>query len=172
MKEQENLEKLKKQIDQYISNKGLTTQLETKLNSSELLITISDNALFDSGSATVKTESNSLAVAISNLLQQYPDYEIIVAGHTDNEPMSTPEFPSNWYLSSSRALHFMDILLTNKHLHPQRFSAIGYGEYRPIASNDSVEGRAKNRRVEISIIRKYTDSTNSVNVPSPAATKH
>ena len=159
LKEQENLEKLKKQIDQYISKNGLKAQLETKLNQSQLLITISDNALFAPGSAAVKPESKKLAVAISNILQQYPDYEIIVSGHTDNQPMSSVEFRSNWDLSSSRAIRFMDILLANKQLDPRRFSAVGYGEYRPVATNDSTEGRSKNRRVEVSIIRKYIDSS-------------
>jgi chemotaxis protein MotB len=165
-KEQEDLEKLKKQIDQYIKNNGLTTQLETKLNQSQLMITISDNALFASGSAVVKPEAKSLALSIANLLVQYPGYEIVVSGHTDNEPISTSEFKSNWDLSSARAIRFMDILLSNKKLDPKLFSAIGYGEYRPVASNATTEGRAKNRRVEVSIIRKYSDPNSVREVPA------
>ncbi|AJY74977.1 flagellar motor protein MotB [Paenibacillus beijingensis] len=163
-KEQENLEKLKKQLDQYIKKNGLTSQLQTKLNQSQLLITISDNALFSSGSAVVKPNSRSLAVSIANMLQQYPGYEIIVSGHTDNEPISTPEFKSNWDLSSTRAIRFMDIMLANKKLDPKLFSAVGYGEYRPVASNESAIGRSQNRRVEVSIIRKYTDPSRKQNV--------
>jgi chemotaxis protein MotB len=130
------------------------------------MITISDNALFASGSAVVKPESKSLALSIANLLVQYPGYEIVVSGHTDNEPISTTEFKSNWDLSSARAIRFMDILLSNKKLDPKLFSAIGYGEYRPVASNATTEGRAKNRRVEVSIIRKYTDPDSVREVPA------
>ncbi len=165
-REQEDLEKLKKQIDQYIKANGLTTQLETKLNQSQLTITISDNALFPSGSAEVKPESKSLAQSIASMLVNYPGYEIVVSGHTDNEPIATAEFKSNWDLSSARAIRFMDILLANKKLDPRRFSAIGYGEYRPVASNDTPEGRSKNRRVEVSIIRNYIDPLAAKQVPA------
>ncbi|WP_371859532.1 flagellar motor protein MotB [Paenibacillus barengoltzii] len=162
--EQQNLESLKKQLDTYIKENGLTDDLETKLNQSQLMITISDKALFASGEAVVKPEARQLAKAISNMLQQFPDYEVIVSGHTDNVPISTYEFPSNWDLSSVRALNFMKILLLNTNLDPKKFSAIGYGEYHPVASNDTAVGRAQNRRVEVSIIRKYTDSTEQLGV--------
>jgi len=160
-KEQEDLEKLKKQLDQYIEGNGLSSELETKLNQAQLMITISDNALFSSGSATVKPESRKLAVSIGNMLQQYPDYNIIVAGHTDNQPISNAEFESNWELSSKRALQFMNIVLSNPGLDRQRFSAIAYGEYQPVDTNDTVQGRAKNRRVEVSIMRNYVDLENT-----------
>ncbi|MDR0269284.1 flagellar motor protein MotB [Paenibacillus sp.] len=155
--EQEDMEKLKKQLDQYIKNNGLTNLLDTKLNQSELTVTISDNALFASGSAVVKPESRQLALAISNMLQQFPSYNVIVSGHTDNMPISNSEYASNWDLSSDRALHFMKILLMNTNLNPAKFTSTAFGEYHPVASNDSEVGRAKNRRVEVSIIRKYTD---------------
>ena len=155
--EQQSLEKLKRQLDQYIRQNGLSSQLETQLNQSQLMITIRDNALFASGSADIKPESRKLAVAIGQMLQNYKDYEVIVSGHTDNQPINTPEFASNWELSSKRAINFMKILLQNKAFDPRRFSAIGYGEYRPVDSNDTEAGRARNRRVEVSILRKYTD---------------
>ncbi|MNN35352.1 Outer membrane porin F precursor [compost metagenome] len=162
--EQQNLEALKKQLDTYIKENGLTDDLETKLNQSQLMITISDKALFASGEAVVKPEARQLAKAISTMLQKFPDYEIIVSGHTDNVPISTYEFPSNWDLSSVRALNFMKILLINTNLDPKKFSAIGYGEYHPVAGNDTAVGRAQNRRVEVSIIRKYADSSEQLGV--------
>ncbi|GGG25467.1 flagellar motor protein MotB [Paenibacillus abyssi] len=166
--EQEDLEKLKKQLDEYIQKNGFTSQLDTRLNHSQLMITISDTTLFASGSATVKPESRRLAVAIADMLQQYPDYKIIVAGHTDNEPISTAEFESNWELSSKRAIHFMNILLLNPELDRTRFSAVAYGEYQPVASNATNAGRAENRRVEVQIIRKYIDmeKVEELSVPS------
>jgi chemotaxis protein MotB len=161
--EQHNLEVLKQQLDKYIQKNGLVSQLETQLNQSQLLITIRDNALFPSGSASIKPNSQKLASAIGQMLKQYPDYEILVTGHTDDQPISTAEFPSNWELSSKRAINFMKILLANSAFDPKRFSAIGYGEFRPVESNLTDVGRAKNRRVEVSILRKYLEPTESTN---------
>jgi chemotaxis protein MotB len=164
--EQEDLEKLKKQLDEYIDKNGLTTDLETKLNMSQLMITISDNALFAPAQATVKPESRELAIAIGKMLQGYPDYEVIISGHTDTTPISTVFFKSNWDLSSMRAIRFMDILLENKQLKPQQFRAVGYGEYQPIADNKTTEGKAKNRRVEVSISHTVADPTNQQVIPA------
>ncbi|QJD85936.1 flagellar motor protein MotB [Cohnella herbarum] len=161
--EQQNLEQLQKDFNKYIQKNGLSSQLETQLNQSQLLITIRDNALFPSGSANVKAESQKLASAIGQMLQQYPDYEILVTGHTDNQPINTNEFPSNWELSSKRAINFMKILLENSAFDPKRFSAIGYGEFRPLESNDTDKGRATNRRVEVSILRNYLEPADSSN---------
>ncbi|QHW32103.1 flagellar motor protein MotB [Paenibacillus rhizovicinus] len=172
-KEQEDLEQLKKQVDKYIQANGLTTQLDTKLNQSQLTITISDSSLFAPGSAKVKPDSRKLAIEISNMLTKYNDYEVIVSGHTDNVPINNDEFESNWELSSMRAIRFMNIVLENKKLNPKNFSNIGYGEYRPIAGNDTPAGRSKNRRVEVSIIRKFTDASKVIEVsttPSAAST--
>ncbi|WP_019121542.1 flagellar motor protein MotB [Brevibacillus massiliensis] len=150
--ETEDLEKAKGQLDAYILEHALQDKLHTKVTETGLLITIMDNALFDSGSAQVRPEARELANEISKLLVPQPR-QITVSGHTDNVPIHTAEFPSNWDLSSKRALNFMKILLQNPQLDPQKFSATGYGEYHPIAPNDTAEGRAKNRRVEVAILR-------------------
>ncbi|MEX2414729.1 MAG: flagellar motor protein MotB [Paenibacillaceae bacterium] len=156
--ETEQLENLKEKIDQYIVKNGLTAQLTTELNNFQLVLRISDNALFASGAATVKTEAQKLAVAISNLLVTYPQYEVIVSGHTDDRPINTAEFKDNWMLSWKRSYNFMDILLSNNKLDESRFSPVGYGEHRPIATNTTEAGRAANRRVEVSIIRTIIES--------------
>lgn len=152
-KELQELEQLKEAMDQYIQDNGLSAQLETKLTNDLLMISIRDNALYASGSAIVQPEAQKLAAAISALLVQYPDYEIEVAGHTDNVPIRNAEFDSNWDLSSKRALNFMKILLNHPQMNPARFRSIGYGEYQPIDTNDTVEGRSNNRRVEVNILR-------------------
>lgn len=161
--EQQNLEQLQKELNKYIQKNGLSSQLETQLNHSQLLITIRDNALFPSGSASIKPDSKTLAEAIGQMLQQYPDYEILVTGHTDNQPINTTEFPSNYELSFKRALNFMKILLDSTSFDPKHFSAVGYGEFRPLESNTTDAGRAKNRRVEVSILRNYLEPTDSSN---------
>ncbi|HZG58593.1 flagellar motor protein MotB [Paenibacillus sp.] len=152
-RETEQLMELKRKIDRFIEENGLTTQLETKLDNQQLKITISDNTLFASGSAQLKPESRALAATISQLLEQYRDYEVVVAGHTDNVPINTSQFPSNFHLSAERALSFMAVLLENPNVGEERFSSVGYGEHKPVATNDTAEGRAENRRVEVSIVR-------------------
>jgi chemotaxis protein MotB len=166
--ETRNLQELQQKIDQYIEVNGLSTQLNTNLNYDELKITIKDTALFDSGSAEVRPEARRIAEAISAMLVEFPDYEIVVSGHTDDRPINTAQFPDNWALSAHRALNFMRILLNNSGLDPARFSSVGYGEYRPVASNDTPEGRAQNRRVEVSVLRNFTleDVQLEVNVPN------
>lgn len=162
--EEENLSALKEQLDEYISNNGLSADLETKLNQSQLMITISDKALFASGDAELKPNARALAKSISKMLEKFPDYEILITGHTDNIPINTPKFQDNWDLSSARALNFTRVLLINTLLNPKLVTAVGSGEYRPIATNDSAAGRALNRRVEVSIIRKYQDKIDTIDV--------
>jgi chemotaxis protein MotB len=154
--ETRNLEQLQEKLDGYIEANGFSTQLRTDLNFDELKITIKDTALFASGSAEVRPEARRIAEAIGEMLVEFPDYEIVVSGHTDNQPINTAQYPDNWTLSAHRALNFMKILLNNPQLDAYRFSAVGYGEYRPVASNDTPEGRAQNRRVEVSVLRNFT----------------
>jgi chemotaxis protein MotB len=158
-KEEKDLEELKKSMDAFIKENQLNEQLTTKLDNEKLTITISDRALFDSGSATMKQDSQKLAVSIAGMLASYPGYQVEVGGHTDNIPIHRADFETNWDLSAKRSVNFMKILLNNGKIDPSSYSSVGYGEYRPIASNDTTEGRAKNRRVEVSILRniKATD---------------
>ena len=148
---QSNLQELKTSIDEYIQANNLTAQVETQLNMSELMIIIRDHALFDSGSATVKSNSRSLAKALGAMLTKYPNYEVMVSGHTDNQPIRGGKFSSNWELSSQRSLNFMLLVLENQSLSPTKFRSVGFGEYRPIDTNETDSGRAKNRRVEVAI---------------------
>jgi chemotaxis protein MotB len=151
-KEQENLDALKQELDSYITDNSLDTQLDTTLGDHYVMITIRDQALFASGSATVKPEATVLADAISDILASYPDYMVTVSGHTDNVPITTRTYNSNWDLSTARSLSFMKELFRNANVNQKRFSSTGFGEFRPIATNDTAEGRAQNRRVEVSII--------------------
>lgn len=156
-KETNDLKQLQKQINEYIVKSNMQDRLQTKLSGEGLMITILDNALFASGSATVRPEARALAVEIANQLEPLPK-QVTVTGHTDNMPIHTSEFPSNWDLSTKRATNFLTILLENRRLDPARFSATGRGEYHPVATNATSEGRAKNRRVELMILRDFTDT--------------
>jgi chemotaxis protein MotB len=96
-----------------------------------------------------------MAGTVANMLATLPQ-QVVISGHTDNMPINTYEFPTNWDLSAKRAVNFMKYLLAaNNTLKPERFSATGHGEYRPAATNATAEGRASNRRVEVLIVRKY-----------------
>lgn len=146
------LEAVQGKIDSYITENNLTNKLGTSLTDEGLLVSIRDNVLFDSGSAKVRPRDVKVANEISNLLVMNPPRNIIISGHTDNVPINNSEFESNWELSVTRAINFMKILLENDQLDPRWFSAKGYGEFQPVGTNDTAEGREKNRRVEILIL--------------------
>ncbi len=145
------LQELQEKIDEYITDKGLSPRLQTELTIKGLVLKIKEGVLYQSGSADINEESKVIAVEISNLLVTDPPRNILIDGHTDNIPAVSEEFPSNWELSSARAINFMKILLENKNLDSNKFSATAYGEFQPITSNDTEAGRAENRRVEVLI---------------------
>jgi len=150
--DKKELGELQEMIEGYIKEKGLSSKLQTDLTSQGLLLTITEGVLFTPGNAEVTGVSRQTARDISHILVTDPPREIKIEGHTDNRPIHTSKYPSNWELSSSRAINFMKVLLENKKLDPQKFSATGYGEFHPVSTNDTVEGRAKNRRVEVLIL--------------------
>lgn len=150
--DQKELQELQAKVNNYITANHLTDKLQTSLTTEGLLVTIRDNVLFDSGSAEVRSIDLKTANEISNLLVMNPPRNIIISGHTDNVPISNSKYESNWELSVMRAVNFMKIILKNNQLDPRWFSAKGFGEYQPVASNDTEDGRAKNRRVEILIL--------------------
>ena len=151
-KETEELKQLQSQLEAYIMTNQLGDKLQTQLTDEGLLITILDNALFDSGKADLKPEARKLATEMAAMLVPHPK-KVTVTGHTDNVPINRPEFPSNWDLSVKRSVNFLKVLLENPNLDPTKFSATGMGEYHPVAPNTTPEGRARNRRVEVAIMR-------------------
>ena len=147
---------VKRKIDKYIEENNLTGGFGTMLTDDGLLVRIKDSALFESGRADMVPASREYGTAIAKMLATLPQ-KVVVSGHTDNVPINTAEFPTNWDLSSKRALNFMKYLLSQEQsLQPARFSAIGHGEYRPAAANTTPEGRAQNRRVEVLIARTHS----------------
>lgn len=127
------------------------TQLKDKLS-----VNMVDKILFDSGSAEIKKEGKTVIDRVAEILIKVSDKQIRVEGYTDNVPISSrlaAKFPSNWELSTARATtvarHLQD-----KGIDPTLLSAAGYSEFRPVAPNDDDEGKAKNRRIEISLIPK------------------
>lgn len=125
---------------------GKVRLLET---SRGVTIEINDSILFPPGTATLQPASSSAMGAIAQVLAD-TDFPITIEGHTDNVPIATPQFPSNWELSAMRATTVLR-LFNASGVGAERLTAIGYGETRPVVTNTTVEGRARNRRVSILI---------------------
>ena len=138
-------------VKAYIAERNMEDKLEAELTSKGLVLKIKDGVLYRSGSADISESSRTVAEEIGKLLVTDPPRSIFIEGHTDNIPSTSDRFPSNWELSSARAINFMKILLENNELDPTKFSATGFAEHQPIASNETAEGRAENRRVEVLI---------------------
>lgn len=123
-----------------------------------VLVTISDSTLFESGRADIRPEAlpflEGLAEVLSHAEGGITVKHVKVEGHTDNVPIQTAQFPSNWELSSVRAVMVVRVLTELYHVKPELFVATGFGEYKPVADNLTPENRAKNRRVELVV---YTD---------------
>lgn len=114
-----------------------------------IVLTFSDAALFASGAADIKQEASGALEKLSKRINDTPG-RITIEGHTDNVPMSGGKYASNWELSTARAASVLNFFV-GKGVDPNRFSIAGYAEYRPLTSNETEEGRAKNRRVEMII---------------------
>ena len=116
-----------------------------------LVIRVSDQFFFHTGEAAIRPEVQPFLKVLGQTLQDM-DNPIRIEGHTDNIPINTVQFPSNWELSTARATTIIRYFLTNFQFDPQKLSAAGYGEYRPVAANETPEGRDQNRRVDVVIL--------------------
>jgi chemotaxis protein MotB len=116
-----------------------------------IVISLAGNLLFDSGKSDLKPQGLVLLDSLADRLKSMSN-EIRIEGHTDNVPIATPLYPSNWELSSARAITVGRYLSEHDEIAPARLAAAGYGEFRPVTSNDTREGRARNRRVDLVIM--------------------
>ncbi len=128
-------------------------KLKLNLEARGVVVSIMERNVFKSGSADILPESYALLDDLADTLVDMPN-AVKIEGHTDNVPISTKAFPSNWELSSKRALNILQYLVDEHGLDPGNISATGYAEFRPVASNDTPEERGKNRRVDIVILNK------------------
>lgn len=152
-REESRLLKMKEEIEAYARDNGLENEISAEIKANGLNLLITSGILFRPGEADLLPSANQIIDAIFAKLVSYNN-KIRVEGHTDNTPIHTVKFPSNWELSTTRSVNVIRHLIENKGFDPYRLSAVGYGEYRPIDTNATPEGRAKNRRVEIIVLRE------------------
>ena len=144
----EGLSGLEDKLQSLKDEKGL----KVKVTKKGAVITIADRALFDLGMAEINPEASPVLDKILTVLKESSPLKIRVEGHTDNLPIKTKEFPSNWELSIARAVNVVKYFLKDEEISPSRMSAAGYGASKPLLPNYTPASRAKNRRVEIMLL--------------------
>jgi chemotaxis protein MotB len=185
---QARMQELQKERDSVAqTHKSLEDEMRAALESKDvtisqlqgkLTVNILDHVLFDSGEADLKPEGAAVLRKVATILAQHPNLKIHVIGHTDNVPIRATarnRYPSNWELSTARATAAVRFLTENAGVDPRRLGAVGYGEFRPAADNTTAEGRARNRRIAITILSEElagadTASSGMNTAPAPSAT--
>ena len=163
----QKISELSSQLDELMSARNLLadrlkqeiTDKQVRLEMAEkgLVITFVADILFDSGKAKIKPEAMPTLDKVAAVLSEnLSDYSVGIEGHTDNDPIKYSGWKSNWELSAARALSVLHYLSDDKGISGNRLSAIEYGEFHPVASNDTKEGMHSNRRVEIVVLPKVT----------------
>jgi chemotaxis protein MotB len=155
--ETDELIKMQKDLQSHFEELKMTDNISTFVDSRGLIVSVNNSILLDPGKADLKPEIEQILMQIGIFVNKYDNF-IRVEGHTDNVPVNIEHFPSNWELSTARASRVVRFLADECGITPERLSAVGYGEFKPLDSNQTAEGRAHNRRVDIIILSsKYND---------------
>ena len=178
----QKIEELSAQLDELLRSKSMLEQkfgqeindkqIKLQMMEKGLVITVVGDLLFDSGKSKIRLEAYPLLDKVSLILKDnMAQFNVGIEGHTDNAPIKLSGWKSNWELSTARALSVLHYLVKDQAIAPERLSAIGYGEYRPVDSNETVDGRKQNRRVEIVILPNISkvkgDSAGSSELKEP-----
>lgn len=147
-------------VQEYLSKEELDAKVSVSMNKQGVFVDIKEAILFEPGSADIKASGVRVLKQLEGLINDFEN-DIVIEGHTDNVPMYSPIYPSNWELSTARAVSVVRYLSEVEKVNPNRLSATGYGEYRPIGPNDNSQNRAINRRVNILII--FDEESDDVN---------
>jgi chemotaxis protein MotB len=131
-------------------------QLKVVIRDGRMEIALPNDVLFDSGKTNIKTDGQTALAKVAQVLAGIPDRKFLVAGDTDNVPIHSSKFPSNWELSTARAVEVTKFLVQNG-MKPEVLAAAGYGEWDPVVANDTPEHRAQNRRIEIVLQPNLSD---------------
>ncbi|MDP2941428.1 MAG: OmpA family protein [Candidatus Omnitrophota bacterium] len=153
----DELTQAKQLLEQRLSSEINDQQVKLQMMEKGLVITVVGDLVFDSGKAKIRREAYPVLNKVAKFLKEnVADFNIGIEGHTDNQPIKRSGWKSNWELSTARALSVLHYLSAEGGIAPERLSAIGYGEFQPVATNDSKEGRQLNRRVEIVVLPRAT----------------
>lgn len=152
-KPNEGLKDLRRQILQVVS-KADAKDLSVRWDQKRLVVTLGERIMFRAGMANLLSESEPALKQIADFIGRQFGYRILVAGHTDNTPIQTPQFPSNWELSTARAVTVAKFLIASG-VTPERVTVQGYSSYRPLHANTSPRNRQANRRVEITLFQDH-----------------
>ncbi|OGV68457.1 MAG: hypothetical protein A3K19_10095 [Lentisphaerae bacterium RIFOXYB12_FULL_65_16] len=158
---------LERDMAEILKNKDITiSELQGKLT-----VNILSSVMFDSGKAELKVEGQDVLKSLGAALKSLPGRQVLVVGHTDNVPIGTAKFASNWELSAARATSAVRHLVDSCAVDPRRIGAVGYGEYHPVADNSTPEGRAQNRRISVVILAEdlLKPGPTAATGPKPAA---
>ncbi|NNE31265.1 MAG: OmpA family protein [Winogradskyella sp.] len=158
-----NMRKLKDAISKALTNfegKGLTVEQRN----GKVYVSMENKLLFQSGSWAVGSEGRKAVQQLGSVLAENPEIAILIEGHTDNVPYKgNGQLSGNWDLSTKRATAIVNILRENASINPENLTAAGRGEYAPVASNDTAEGKAKNRRIEVILTPKLDEISKLLN---------
>ena len=160
----ESLKKLKATLSKALNafeGKGLTVEQKN----GKVYVSMENKLLFQTGSWTVGSEGRKAVVEVGKVLGQNPEITVLIEGHTDNDKFAGAmgQIENNWDLSTKRATAIVNILSENKAINKQSLTAAGRGEYAPLASNETAEGKAKNRRIEIILTPKLDEISKLLN---------
>jgi chemotaxis protein MotB len=162
----DDLDHIRRELTQTLSNQVASHTVSIQMGRDGLVISLREAGFFASGSASPKPEALVTLRQIAASLGRTP-YDLRIEGHTDNVPIHTSEFDTNWELSSARATHIARLFLDLKAMSPDRLSAAGYAEFHPVASNDTADGRAENRRVDLVVLPRTTIDFSTPASPQP-----
>lgn len=146
-----DLEAISTELAGFAEQHGLEGKVTVRAEPGTITISLTDNLLFAPASADLQPDSGVVLREIAGIIRGLPN-QVRVEGHTDNVPLNTSQYASNWELSTARAIAVLRYLVEVEGINPTRLYGAGYGEYRPIADNSTPEGRAQNRRADIVII--------------------
>lgn len=156
LEEVDDFKKIKRIVDEYAEEMGLEQEIQAQIEERGLIIRILNNVFFDSGKAIIKPEAKDILLDIGDMLtmDEVNSKHIRIEGHTDSDQLKkTSEFKSNWELSGIRATRVLEFLVDHKDIEKDRISFSGFAYYRPVAPNDTPQNKAKNRRVDIVILK-------------------
>jgi len=165
-KVKDDLDHIRRELEQTLSNQVATHTVAIKMGRDGLVISLREAGFFTSGSATPRPETLATLRQVAASLGR-TQYDLRIEGHTDNIPIHTSEFDSNWELSSARATRIARLFLDMKAMPPERISASGYAEFHPVASNATADGRAENRRVDLVVLPRSRINFSVPGFPHP-----